>query len=464
MLITHDREIAGARPGASRSSTGGSSTDVAARAAWTAGVGPADRVEPAARSRDLVRVGTIGLRARRSAHRADRARDRHRHRRDGRRRRHLGVEPGRRRWPSSTRSAPTCCASRPGQTAFGEDDDAAGVGPRHRRPHRPGDRGRRRHVRADAPCGATTTSPRASPAASPSSRPTSACSTRSAASCATAASSTTASSELPTVVLGADAADAARHRRPRRRRRGCGSAAQWFAVIGILEPAPLAPELDSAALIGYPSPTTLFETTHVAVDAVRAHGARPGRGGARRARPARSTRRRPTRSTCPGRPTRSRPGPTTDAALRNLLLALGAVALVVGGVGITNVMVISVLERRSEIGVRRALGARRVHIAGQFLVEAAVLAMLGGRRRRRARRRRDRALRRRRRAGSSTCRSPAARRRRRAGAGRRPRSPACPRRSAPPASTPPTPSARSDPVDALSPGEPRPGSRGRRPW
>ena len=65
---------------------------------------------------------------------------------------------------------------------------------------------------------------------------------------------------------------------------------------------------------------------------------------------------------------------TTDAALRNLLLALGAVALVVGGVGITNVMVISVLERRSEIGVRRALGARRVHVAAQFLVEAAVLA------------------------------------------------------------------------------------------
>ena len=68
----------------------------------------------------------------------------------------------------------------------------------------------------------------------------------------------------------------------------------------------------------------------------------------------------------------------TDEALRNLLLGLGAVALVVGGVGITNVMVISVLERRGEIGVRRALGARRLHIAGQFLAEAAVLAALGG--------------------------------------------------------------------------------------
>jgi putative ABC transport system permease protein len=68
----------------------------------------------------------------------------------------------------------------------------------------------------------------------------------------------------------------------------------------------------------------------------------------------------------------------TDEALRNLLLSLGAVALVVGGVGITNVMVISVLERRSEIGVRRAIGARRSHIAAQFLTEATVLAAIGG--------------------------------------------------------------------------------------
>ncbi len=68
----------------------------------------------------------------------------------------------------------------------------------------------------------------------------------------------------------------------------------------------------------------------------------------------------------------------TDAALRNLLLGLGAVALVVGGVGITNVMVISVLERRGEIGVRRAMGAKRRHIAGQFLTEAAMLATIGG--------------------------------------------------------------------------------------
>jgi putative ABC transport system permease protein len=185
-----------------------------------------------------------------------------------------------------------------------------------------------------------------------------------------------ASSRLPTVVLGADAA----------RRLGITDVDagvrvwlgdEWFVVIGILEPAPLAPELDSAALIGYPIAEELFDTTRSPstlyvrtvpdqVESVRAVLAR---------------------SVDPDSPDEvdvSRPSDAlearaaTDVALRNLLLALGAVALVVGGVGITNVMVISVLERRGEIGVRRALGARRAHIAGQFLAEAGVLAAMGG--------------------------------------------------------------------------------------
>ena len=59
-------------------------------------------------------------------------------------------------------------------------------------------------------------------------------------------------------------------------------------------------------------------------------------------------------------------------------MGLGAVALLVGGVGIANVMVISVLERRAEVGVRRALGATRRHVAAQFLVESVLLAFLGG--------------------------------------------------------------------------------------
>jgi putative ABC transport system permease protein len=67
-----------------------------------------------------------------------------------------------------------------------------------------------------------------------------------------------------------------------------------------------------------------------------------------------------------------------SAAFQGLFLALGAVALLVGGVGIANVMVIAVLERRAEIGLRRALGARRLHVAVQFAAEATLLAGCGG--------------------------------------------------------------------------------------
>ena len=185
-----------------------------------------------------------------------------------------------------------------------------------------------------------------------------------------------ASDAAPIVVLGADAA----------RRLGVRSlderpqvwiGDQWFTVIGILEPAPLAPELDSAALIGYGIAGELFDTTtspHLLY--VRTT---PDRVEAVRGVLARSIKPQAPTEVDVARPSdaleaRAR----TDAALRNLLLGLGAVALIVGGIGITNVMVISVLERRSEIGVRRALGATRRHIATQFLAEATMLALLGG--------------------------------------------------------------------------------------
>ena len=66
------------------------------------------------------------------------------------------------------------------------------------------------------------------------------------------------------------------------------------------------------------------------------------------------------------------------SALNGLFLALGAVALLIGAVGVANIMIISVLERRSEIGLRRALGATRGQIRGQFLSEAILLGLLGG--------------------------------------------------------------------------------------
>ena len=68
----------------------------------------------------------------------------------------------------------------------------------------------------------------------------------------------------------------------------------------------------------------------------------------------------------------------TKSALNTLFLGLGAVSLLVGAVGVANIMIISVLERRSEIGLRRALGATKGHIRLQFMAEAILLSLLGG--------------------------------------------------------------------------------------
>jgi putative ABC transport system permease protein len=148
----------------------------------------------------------------------------------------------------------------------------------------------------------------------------------------------------------------------------------WFYLAGVLNPAVLAPEIDSSVLIGYPAarkylqfdghPTTIYvraRTSEVnAVDNLLAAQANPEN---------------------PDQVNVSLPSAALAAqadaqgAFNVLVLGLGAVSLLVGAVGVANIMVISVLERRSEIGLRRALGATKSHIRSQFLFEAILLTL-----------------------------------------------------------------------------------------
>jgi putative ABC transport system permease protein len=151
----------------------------------------------------------------------------------------------------------------------------------------------------------------------------------------------------------------------------------WFTVGGVLAALPLAPEIDRAALIGYPIADGLFHTTHSASTLyVRADPEHVSEAAG--LLPAAADPQNPEQTQV------SRPSSALQAradaqsTLTALFLGLGAVALLVGGVGIANVMVISVIERRPEIGLRRALGATRVHIGVQFLGESVLLSLLGG--------------------------------------------------------------------------------------
>jgi putative ABC transport system permease protein len=148
-------------------------------------------------------------------------------------------------------------------------------------------------------------------------------------------------------------------------------------VVGILKPFPLAADLDRSALMGMNAAATYLDadlnpsTVYVLADPAYVDDVRKVLGAT--ANPEH-----------PEEAQVSRPSDAlqaqlaADSAFTSLFLGLGAVALLVGGVGIANVMVIGVMERRGEIGLRRALGATRRHIRGQFLLEALALAGLGG--------------------------------------------------------------------------------------
>jgi putative ABC transport system permease protein len=188
-----------------------------------------------------------------------------------------------------------------------------------------------------------------------------------------------AAQRLPATVLGDASAKRLGVTAPGERvwMAGKGLVGQWYAVLGILQPNELVPEIDSAALVGGPqadahlggdgSPATVYLRVHpdrvADVQAVAGATANPAQ---------------------PSMVAVSRPSDLlkaraeTQDTLTGLVLALAGVALLVGGVGIANTMVVGVMERRGEVGLRRALGAREGQIAAQFLIEAVLLGLLGG--------------------------------------------------------------------------------------
>ncbi len=188
-----------------------------------------------------------------------------------------------------------------------------------------------------------------------------------------------ATDRLPTAVLGYEAASrlGVTSLPPGRQAPQILVGTQWFTVIGILDPLPLAPDLDRSVLVGWEAakknlafdghPTVVYvKAQEDAIEAVSSvlpatlYPELPGLVQVSRPSDALAAKR------------------ATNSAFSSLFLGLAGVALLVGGIGVANTMYISVLERRKEIGLRRALGANRGQIRGQFLTESVVLSLLGG--------------------------------------------------------------------------------------
>jgi len=187
------------------------------------------------------------------------------------------------------------------------------------------------------------------------------------------------SSRLPMTVLGAQTASRLGIARvnPGERPAQILIGRQWYTVVGILDPVRLSPDLDASALVGWPSAVSYLKfDSRPTVLYVRSH--EPAVEQVRSVLPATIS---PNQ---PGQVQVSRPSDAlaakraTESTFSALFLGLAGVALLVGGVGVANTMVISVLERRSEIGLRRALGAHRGQIRTQFLAESVALSTLGG--------------------------------------------------------------------------------------
>jgi putative ABC transport system permease protein len=161
---------------------------------------------------------------------------------------------------------------------------------------------------------------------------------------------------------------------------------RWFNIAGILNPSPLTPDIDLSALIGYPAAQTYLG--HVSVVRGEKKTGPPStiyvRAATNHEAEVQSLLALTANPAAPYEVSVSQPSDVLTAraaaagAFNSLFLGLGVVALIVGAVGVANIMIISVLERRSEIGLRRALGATAAQIRTQFLAESILLAVIGG--------------------------------------------------------------------------------------